>query len=311
MDADGTSVYVAQDAVQRRAVLEQVAQLSWRDGHARRFGSNGTILMIDDRKWSAAAANTSISRAPYYQKAIALNYLYAMRHGFEFLLVRPTAGEWLRPDGLCPAWCRVKILAHLVTSRREPSHGNARHWIMYIDSDAYVREQHTDFVARLSGDPQNSGVHVAIAREEPPAGGFRSPRRRPHGVRTPSLNAGILFFRASVWSSHFLSAWMRAPQLPVCAPFRLSWPCEQQCFHELLRNRTLLPAGWRRRVATAPTQLFNSPWGTYIRHVWGGPGAELRKRAFDDELKVQGVWRKHQFEALLEASRRTWIDLPC
>ena len=41
-----------------------------------------------------------------------------------------------------------------------------------------------------------------------------------------------------------------------------------------------------RRIATAPMQLFNSPWGSFIRHVWGGPGVDLRRRIFDDELKV-------------------------
>ena len=104
---------------------------------------------------------------------------------------------------------------------------------------------------------------------------------------------------------------MRAPSLPVCAPFRDSWPCEQQCFHELLRNRTLLPPGWRRRIATAPMQTFNSPWGSFIRHVWGGPGVELRRRVFDDDLKVQGIWRKGQFERLVDSAQRAWVDMPC
>jgi hypothetical protein len=84
-------------------------------------------------------------------------------------------------------------------------HAGAQHWILYIDSDAYVREQHVDILHRLA-DPANAHVHFAVAREEPPAGGFRTPKRRPHGVRTPSLNAGILFVRASSWSAQMLAA---------------------------------------------------------------------------------------------------------
>ena len=76
-------------------------------------------------------------------------------------------------------------------------------------------------------------------------------------------------------------------------------------------NRSLLPPGWRTRIATAPMQLFNSPWGSFIRHVWGGPGAELRRRVFDDELRVQGVWRRKQFERLVEQAQATWIDMEC
>jgi hypothetical protein len=52
-------------------------------------------------------------------------------------------------------------------------------------------------------------------------------------------------------------------------------------------------------------------WGSFIRHVWGGPGVELRRRAFDDELKVQGVWRRRQFERLVEQAQATWTDMPC
>ena len=65
------------------------------------------------------------------------------------------------------------------------------------------------------------------------------------------------------------------------------------------------------RIASAPMQLFNSPHGQFIRHVWGGPGVELRRRAFDDELRVQGVWSWKQMHALVESAKRQWIDRPC
>lgn len=325
--ARASSGYVAEDAPARHATVAQVGQLAW-DEPRGAASCGGTVLMIDDRRVDAAA-NLSLAKHPYYNKAFALNRLYATRHNLSFVLVRPTAGEWLAGQprspacaaqkgdfcaGMCPAWCRLKIIRRVVAQllarpRPEPA-GAACHWLLYIDSDAYVREQHTDFTSVL-GAPRHADVHLAIAREEPPAGAFRSNRRRAHGVRVPSLNAGVLFVRASAWSEALLDVWMRAPELPVCEPFRRSWPCEQQCLHELLRNRTLLPDGWQRRIATAPTQLFNSPWGSFVRHVWGGPGAELRRRAFDDELRVQGVWRRRAFERLLGEAHAAWVDMPC
>lgn len=319
--------YVAEDAVERHATVAQVGTLEW-DEPRGAASCGGTVLMIDDRR--VDTANMTVARNPYYNKAFVLNRLYAARHNLSFVLVRPTAGAWLaagpaKPStcraqkgdfctGLCPAWCRLKIIRSVVAQiaqrrRLEPGRASC-HWVLYIDSDAYVREQHTDFTAVL-GAARHADVHFAIAREEPPAGGFRSNRKREHGVRVPSLNAGVLFVRASAWAEALLDVWMRAPELPVCAPFVRSWPCEQQCLHELLRNRTLLPDGWQRRIATAPTQLFNSPWGSFVRHVWGGPGSELRRRVFDDELKVQGVWRWRQFERLLQEAHGTWVDLPC
>ena len=305
--------YVAEDGDARRGTVSQVAQLNF-DPPAASRRCNATIVMMDDRRHVPLSNNSNFSKdIGYFHKAMMLNLLYAQRHGMSFLIVRPTAAmedSWL--DGgprqrLCPAWCRVKILASLVASRLA---ANGCHWVLYIDSDAYIREQHVDFLERLD-TPANRDVHFAFAREELPAGGFRSPRKRSHGVRVPSLNAGVLFVRASAWSARLLAVWMRAAQLPVCAPFRQQWPCEQQCLHELLRNRTLLPEGWRTRIASAPMQLFNSPHGQFIRHVWGGPGVELRRRAFDDELRVQGVWRWKQMHALVESAKRQWIDRPC
>ena len=91
----------------------------------------------------------------------------------------------------------------------------------------------------------------------------------------------------------------------------LTRPCSLVASRAQLRNRTLLPEGWRTRVATAPMQLFNSPWGQFIRHIWGGPGVELRRRVFDDELKVQGVWKRRKFEQLVMGAQARWSDHPC
>ena len=311
-----TQLYVAEDGDARRATVSQVAQLNFDPPAASARRCNATIVMIDDRRHVPLANNSK--EIKYFHKVMALNLLYAQRHGMSFLIVRPTAAKedsWMdsRASGLCPAWCRVKILASLVASRLA-THGC--HWVLYIDSDAYIREQHVDFLERLD-TPANRDVHFAFAREELPAGGFRSPRKRSHGVRVPSLNAGVLFVRASAWSARLLAVWMRAAQLPVCAPFRQEWPCEQQCLHELLRNRTLLPEGWRTRIASAPMQLFNSPHGQFIRHVWGGATGtwgssfDLRRKAFDDELRVQGVWRWKQIQALVESAQSQWIDSSC
>ena len=227
--------------------------------------------VMDDRRDVALANNSK--DIGYFHKSFALNYLYAQRHAMEFVIVRPTRAatdSWLGGDsGLCPAWCRVKILASLVASHRQR---HSCHWVLYvrvpppspglicqpqmtssdksilpcfalllslcssqrsahqasdapastsaapagadpaacpppsvplalrpssqIDSDAYVREQHVDFLERLD-TPRNADVQIAISREELPAGGFRSPRKRAHGVRVPSLNAGVLFVKAS------------------------------------------------------------------------------------------------------------------
>ena len=59
-------------------------------------------------------------------------------------------------------------------------------------------------------------------------------------------------------------------------------------------------------LLTAYSARVSLSWG----HA-GGPGVELRKRVFDDELRVQGVWRRKQFERLVRQAQATWMDMPC
>ena len=73
------------------------------------------------------------------------------------------------------------------------------------------------------------------------------------------------------------------------SPLRFdAWPFEQRCLEELLAAAPR--AAERARVARAPMQLFNSPWGEFARHIWGGHGKEMRRHAYDDALRTHGVW---------------------
>lgn len=202
-----TREYVADDEPGRLATVRQVSELHWEGD--KQVNPNlrcmGTILMMDNRL-HPMTNHSQRKDVPYYQKSFALNYLYAMRHNMQFLIAHPTPDEWLTdgPNQLCPAWCRVKIL----TARVKALLGRGGcHWLLYIDSDAYLREQHVNFLSRLNMQ-SNSNVHIAIAREEPPAGALRA-KPRAHGVQVASLNAGVLFIKASSWSAAFLSAWMQ------------------------------------------------------------------------------------------------------
>ena len=68
-------------------------------------------------------------------------------------------------------------------------------------------------------------------------------------------------------------------------------------------QRRMLPSDAEDKILHAPMQAFNSPWGRYARHVWGGEGAYLRTTVFDDELRVQGIWSAVQQQALVDEAR--------
>ena len=79
----------------------------------------------------------------------------------------------------------------------------------------------------------------------------------------------------------------------------------------LVDQRRRMPQGATERVVHVPMQHFNSPWGRYARHIWGGEGVRLRASVYDDELKVQGVWTAAQQMALVEAARRVGSARTC
>ena len=118
-----------------------------------------------------------------------------------------------------------------------------------------------------------------------------------------AFNTGVLFLRASNWTRELLRGWSSL-QGTVCKGKLFRRQAEQKCFERLLSDqRQLLPPGAQQKIVHVPMQAFNSPWGRYARHIWGGEGARLRATVFDDELRVQGIWNVGQQQALVNEAR--------
>lgn len=126
-----------------------------------------------------------------------------------------------------------------------------------------------------------------------------------------ALNTGVLFLLASNWTSELLHAWASLEKT-ACSGKLFRRQAEQKCFERLLTDqRHLLPRGADERVVHVPMQHFNSPWGRFARHLWGGTGVELRASVYDDELRVQGVWTAAQQMSLVDAARRAGSARTC
>ena len=84
-----------------------------------------------------------------------------------------------------------------------------------------------------------------------------------------------------------LDSWQAAGCDERCSRFQNEHPWEQGCLQELLKADSAL-AG-EIRVAPGHMNLWNGPWGVFVRHVWGGPGKENRNWAFDDMTTSLGL----------------------
>jgi len=253
-------------------------------GATDRRSCGATIVMTENRALRPSA---------YWTKAIALNALFATRQNHSFVLVRPPEG-----DTKSALWCKVPAM--LAELRRIGTNGCS--WVAFFDSDAYVREQSLGLDAMLARHGVDEQTHFVIAREESrPSINFST---------TFLLNTGVVFVRASERGASLLQEW--AGMRRSCTGRQFHRQPEQKCLERMLLNaesaRRHAAGDGASGVMLAPMGLFNSPWGRYVRHVWGGPGSEMRPTIYDDELRVQGVWNDAQLDRLLARARRMEVQ---
>lgn len=234
-----------------------------------------------------------------WAKTVAVNLLYAERHNHSFTLFRVSRGPILTDLGEGAqrvAWCKVQALRRVIASVEAEGRDASCTWLLYLDSDALVND-HTQAVstfvrAQLLEPRQRERTHFMVAREE----AYGKQFKRPH-----MLNSGVLFVRASPWSTQMLDAWARA-RTHECTvePVPPIW--EQGCLERLLNDPT-----WKQhlkfdeRVYLSPMLAFNSPWGRFVRHLWGGPGHEMKASVPRSVLAHLGF---HTPEALAQILRR-------
>jgi hypothetical protein len=261
------------------------------------------LLMVDDR---------ALDFHSYWTKTLAINYLVAKRYNWSFTLVRPT-----KQADLSVMWCKIPAMEEAVQDalRRHASRSSNGHpctWLMYIDADAFIRDAGVDLARKLAGLAERAGAEMVIAREDGGSerNGVLTDAGEPFAVADPAvvLNDGIFMVRASAWTSRFLRVWFGWRNHPKCAGhgdnnFRTHWPGEQACLEMLIESlNEKLPRTPRdghddekveghepldpRKVLTAPMTLFNSPWGRYVTHAWGGRGGREKFAAMDHELRT-------------------------
>ena len=289
------------------------AQLGWKAGSSavpadRRTARacRGTVLMVENRTGRAL----STARVHHYAKTIALNSLYARRHNYSFVVLRPSPGPWLE-SGSHAAWCKLKAVRSLMTE----ANATACHWIMVLDSDAVVREQHVDFMQLLGLEEESRAL--ALAREDPNSPIFHVVRgpKSAKKKKAPTMNTGVMFVRAGGLALRLFQTWAEARHAPICRQWDRVHPFEQGCLEILLNaSGSKLAAELVDAVRLDPMTIYNSPYGSFVRHIWGGPGRPLRRAggALDDEMRVQGLWTNQALQKVLdEVAKKHVKSLPC
>ena len=314
--------------VKSRAGREQghssLSELSLVSGGVR--SCLGEIVYFDDRlQPSKVPANNSavgISKLPFWWRVLVATQLYARRANVCQLVVAwpedfSSAKQGSIASGRGASWCKLSYLIARVRARvdrcEEQAGGCSEAtlpWMLFLDSDAFVRETQQNFVDALNAQ-ELTGVEILVTREEAvPELGFH---------KAFEINTGVMFIHASRWTLTFLEAWL-AERESSCADLREVMPGEQGCLIRLLHAKyPHLPAGTDTRLRLLPMRPFNSPWGSFIRHFWSaawylrgppqkhGPSVDL----ITDELSLHGVFSRKQFDTELREALRGATSHTC
>ena len=270
------------------------------------------VLLVESR---ALGRGYNDGYRDYHTISTILNARYADAWRLPFEVARPVRQPTDDTiNGICRLFALEDKIVHLLAA------GQTQTWLMYLDSDAIVREHLVDIRTLLPRlDPQTlprGSTHLLLTKEEKYTDAVL-PHPQP-------VNTGVMFFRVSHWSLSFIRSWSRAMlNEERCRRFLTAWPGEQGCLHVLLRG--MLPHE-RQRVSVQPMAVLNGPWGQFIRHLFGEPrlykewGESWLSRsqpggapsiALIDELHRHGIWSKAQYYGEVERVKKRMRTFEC
>eukprot|EP00403_Amphidinium_massartii_P048147 CAMPEP_0178460068 /NCGR_PEP_ID=MMETSP0689_2-20121128/48481_1 /TAXON_ID=160604 /ORGANISM="Amphidinium massartii, Strain CS-259" /LENGTH=402 /DNA_ID=CAMNT_0020086617 /DNA_START=1 /DNA_END=1209 /DNA_ORIENTATION=+ len=263
----------------------------------------------------------------YWMSSAILNYKYAKRNGYGFRAAKVVSPVW----NVTIPWHKIWYMRRRVQELL-PQHQQRCGWLLYLDSDAFIREADLalpDFLARLGrvyGLRKDAAMVFAQEQVVPPiftelTGG------------KAWLNGGVLLMQISQSAVEMAESIIRAGRAldeeykRHHLQFRVfeTWPAEQgvltQLWNSSLGAASMSYAGmnasaWRalrHRVGFKAEQVgvtgmleMNSPWGRFIEHQWSGVG-EQRWASLRDASMRAGLTREdHQEMSRLKT--QFWHD---
>jgi len=173
-------------------------------------------------------------------------------------------------------------------------------WGIFLDSDAVIRQLHApldDLIGNVSiqlGGPSRLDNVSAVFELE-------------SGVSPANLNSGVILFNyARV--GNFFQRWVKEQKQPKNNYLRTVWPHEQGVLEKLLGVTTtdIRQVGIRdvpsidEKVGLVQPGTMNSPNGWFIRHIWSGPGVELRETEYDNLISILNLNQTTNFNSIVD-----------
>ena len=202
----------------------------------------------------------------YAHHAALINYMYAARHGYGFMVmacpdVRDMKKDWMW-DGANEylfVWSKARMLAHALT---------LFDIVLYIDSDAVVWDPSVTIESKVRQFMSSPKTCMVMAQDCKSSGVCYA---------ADKVNAGVVLLRRSAKTSQILEHWMDPDK--DCAEWKDRHPREQMCIEILRANH------YGENIKKVPVQEMNGSDGTWIRHYMMTPQAD-RDRLIDQHLQA-------------------------
>ncbi len=205
--------------------------------------------------------------ANYAHHAAVVNYMYASKHGYAFLVERcPSKGSGFElPD--TNEYLMVWTKPHLV--KKHLPHYD---YVLYIDSDAIVVDREKTIEDLAASHMQDGPVCMVAGRD------CLSSSIESCTGHEGELNAGVILFKNDPRTMDILDAWIDARLNADCFKWRDEFPYEQACINHLRNKR------FQREIKVVPTEEMNGVDGRWIVHYMAQT-QEIRESAMVAELR--------------------------
>eukprot|EP00747_Dinoflagellata_sp_TGD_P033487 gnl/TRDRNA2_/TRDRNA2_136655_c0_seq1.p1 gnl/TRDRNA2_/TRDRNA2_136655_c0~~gnl/TRDRNA2_/TRDRNA2_136655_c0_seq1.p1 ORF type:complete len:374 (-),score=54.99 gnl/TRDRNA2_/TRDRNA2_136655_c0_seq1:136-1257(-) len=264
------------------------------------------LVQVDDRELPDTENATS-----YWGTTAVLNHAYAARFGYRYRLVRVKKSGPIY-DEYAPEWLKMFYASYRLHELRESREGrNKCTWLLFMDSDAFVREFDLPLPVFLAGLASSYGIRADASAiftwEQSIAQHFDA----AHGGRL--ISTGVFLVHADTRSRLLFDTMQDAAK--QAGTLKKEFPYEQGIFTELVHpggypaGRTILSSQPNaseigKAINFVNMTEMNSPWGRFVQHIWRGQGETLRKMFYHDALVRIDAAEPARFGQLLKQVRK-------
>lgn len=217
----------------------------------------------------------------YAHKATMINYMYAARHGYNFVVERCP-----RPEDINKPWMwdeKRKYEYLLVWSKPTliRKHMPFYDYILFIDSDAIVID-HNKTVESFIKQHMTDATCIIAAQDC---------KKTDDCWVAKNLNTGVMLFKNSTTTLTLLDAWFEATN-NVCKHTLYTHPREQECLNILKKQK------YNDLIKILPISVMGGYDGTWIQHYAGMPNPEREKiitghlhkelKSFEEDPIIEG-----------------------